>query len=191
MNLHAKQRSTSLKSTSVTHPCCGVGANQGFTLVELIIYIAIFAVILVLITGFFWSIIFGNIKESSLREVQQNGRFALTKITREIKKAAGINIALGSLLSLEMAEPTLNPTVFDVADGKLRITQGSSSSYELTTDQVIVSSLQFTDLSYPGTSGTIRIEVQLEYINPSSRPERQASINLESTVSLLPGGAAP
>jgi len=170
--------------------------NQGLTLIELLIYIAILSSVLVLITGFFWNIALGYIKETSYQEVQQNARFALTKITQETKKTTGINHpppgTTAAFLSLTMADISVNPTVFDAVDGKLKITQGSPPiSYYLTSDQVIVSSLQFTNLTATGTLGTIRIEMTIDYTNPSGRIEYQASINLKSTVSLIPGGAAP
>lgn len=168
--------------------------HGGFTLVEFIIYIAILATILILISGFLWTIVLGNIKETSYREVQQNGRFALTKISQGIKKATGIiSPTAGNSdisLYLQMADPSLNPTIFEVDNGKLITTQGTSGSYELTTDQVIVSSLQFTNLSYENTPGTIKIEMQIDHINPGNRMEYQASVNLKSSISLLPGGAA-
>ena len=168
--------------------------GQGFTLVELIIYIAILAGILVLVIGFLWNVIFGNVKETAYQEVQQNGRFAIAKITQEIKKATGINSPLpsdppSSSLSLSMAAFHLNPTVFDVGGGKLRITQGTRGPYELTSDQVIVSSLQFTNLSYLDTPGTIQIEMTIDHINPGARTEYEASISLRSSISLVPGGA--
>jgi Tfp pilus assembly protein PilW len=169
--------------------------KSAFTLIEFLIYIAIISSILVLISGFFWNIIFGSIKENAYQEVQQNGRFVLTKITQEIKKATGINSpsAGGSAnsLSLAMSSPSLNPTVFDLADGKLRITQGTNPPIELTTDEVIVSNLKFTNLSYEATPGTIRIEMTISYLNPANRTEYQASIDLKTTVSLVPGGASP
>jgi type II secretory pathway pseudopilin PulG len=167
---------------------------RGFTLVELIIYIAILVVILVLAVSFLWMIVSGNIKEGFFQEVQQNGRFALTKITQEIKKATGIispSLAgSANFLSLRMADPNLNPTIFDVDNGKLRIIQGSNPSYYLTTDQVIVSNLQFTNLSYENTPGAIQIDITIDHLNPGGRMEYQASVNLKSTVSLVPGGAA-
>lgn len=168
--------------------------NFGFTLIEFIIYIAIVAVILVLMIGFLWNIISGNIKETSYQEVQQNGRFVLTKINQEIKKATGIeNPGLGAsstVLSLSMADPFLNPTTFYLANGNLMIIQGLGQPYELTSDQVTVSSLRFTNLSYQDTPGTIRIEMTIGHINPGARIEYQASIDLKLTVSLVPGGAA-
>jgi len=170
---------------------------RGFTLIELLIYVAILAAILVLLTGFLWTVVFGNIKESSFQEVQQNGRFALTKISQEIKRATGINNPLAgdspsNLLSLSMAGSSLNPTVFDLDDGKLRITQGNPGvSYYLTADQAIINELQFTNLSYDNTPGIIRIEMEISHINPENRVEYQASAKLTSSISLLPGGAAP
>ncbi len=169
--------------------------KKGFTLVEFLLYLSIFATILSLAGGFLWNIIFGNIKSGSYQEVQQNGRFALLKISQEIKRATGINSpSIGSssnTLSLEMASPSLNPTTFDVADGKLRITQGISGPYELTSDSVTVTNLQFTNLSYQNTPGTIRIEINVEHKNPENRNEYEASIDLKTTVSLEKGGAQP
>jgi len=169
---------------------------KGFTLIEFLLYIAILAIVLVLTGGFLWNFIFGNIKETSYQEVQQNGRFALTKITQEIKKATEINSPLvgatSTTLFLAMANTSTNPTIFDLVNGKLRITKGSSGPYELTSDQVIVSNLQFTNLSYPDTPGTIRIEMKVLHINPpGGRIEYEASADFKLTVSLIPGGAAP
>jgi hypothetical protein len=169
---------------------------KGFTLIEFLLYLGIFVIILVLTSGFLWNIIFGNIKVSAYQEVQQNGSFALMKITQEVKRALTINNPLpgatSTSLSLVMASSTLDPTIFDTAGGKLRISSGSPVDYQyLTSHQVVVTDLQFTNLSYQDKPGTVRIEMTLEYLNPENRSEYQARVNLKSTVSLLPGGAAP
>jgi Tfp pilus assembly protein PilW len=165
--------------------------NQSFTLIELLLYIAIISLVLVSVTGFFWNIASGNIKEKSYQEVQQNGRFAIAKMTQEIKKAIGINSptpgSSANSLSLIMPDSNLNPTIFDVSGGKIRITQGASAPIELTTDQVLVSNLQFTNLSYLNTPGTLRVEMTLENLNPSGKSEYKASLDLKTTVSLLKG----
>lgn len=167
--------------------------TRSFTLIEFLLYIGILVIVLVFSGGFLWNFIFGNIKETSYQEIQQNGRFVLTKMSQEIKKATGINHpppgTTAAFLSLAMATTSANPTVFDLIDGKLRITKGSSVPLELTSDQVVVSNLQFTNLSYENTPGTVRIEMKIDHINPGNRIEYQASIELKSTVSLAPGGA--
>lgn len=171
---------------------------KSFTLIEFIIYTGIVGVMLVIMTGFLWNVILGNIKETSYQEVQQNARFALAKITQETKKATGIinpdipGETLSSL-TLEMADGT--STIFDIdaINEKLRITQGSPpTSYYLTSDQVIIkpSYLQFTNRSYTDTPGTIQVEITIEHINPGTRAEYQASVNLKSSITLVPGGAA-
>jgi len=169
--------------------------NRGFTLVEFLLYIGILVMILALASSFLWSFLFGNIKERNYQEVQQNGTFVLAKITQEIKKASQINSpspgAASDSLSLVMASSSLNPTIFDITNGKLRIAQGARGPFELTSNEVRVSRLQFTNLSYQNTPGAVRIELTLEYLNPEGRAEYEASINLQSTVSLVQGGAAP
>ena len=166
---------------------------RSFTLIEFLIYTAILAAVLVLATGFLWNIIFGSIKEASYQEVQANSRFALIKITQEIKRATAVNNpspgSSSNTLSLAMNNPAFNPTVFDIINGKLRIIMGGNGPYDLTSDQIVVNNLQFTNLSYPDTPGIIRIEMNVSYINPGNKLEYQASINLNSSVSLSPGGA--
>jgi len=169
---------------------------KGFTLIEFLLYLGIFVIVLVLTSGFLWNIIFGNIKASAYQEVQQSGSFALMKMTQEVKRALAINGPLpgatSTSLSLAMASSTLDPTIFDVAGGKLRISSGSPPDYQyLTSQQVVVTSLQFTNLSYENKPGTVRIEMTLEYLNPNNRSEYQVHLDLKSTASLLPGGAAP
>lgn len=167
--------------------------KKGFTLIELIIYIGILVSILLVAFSFGWEIIYSNVKSQAIREVQQNARFCMEKITRIIKEAKAIKHPRrgnsSSRLSLEMTDPDLDPTTFDLFDNKLRITQGKNGSYELTNNRVAVSNLSFTNLSYSDTPGTIQIEIDLEHINPINRSEYQATFELKSTASLVPGGA--
>ncbi|KPJ55096.1 hypothetical protein AMJ47_01050 [Parcubacteria bacterium DG_72] len=127
--------------------------TRAFTLIELIVYIAIVSVVLVLVTGFSFNILYGNIKAQAVRETQQNARFALEKITRSIRSGQ-------------------DPSIFSVSDGIL-YQQGVA----LTTDQVRVTVLDFTSLN-----NSYRINIGVEYYNPDNRPEYRAFVNMESTV---------
>jgi len=167
----------------------------GFTFIEFLIYIAIVSLVLVLTVGFGIDIFQGSIKNACWREVEQNTRFAMEKIERTVRLASGINSpSLGNSadsLSLAMQDAALNPTLFDVFNGKIKITQGSGSSYYLTSDQVEVSNLLCRNLSYQDTPGTLKIEMTINYKNPSGRSEYSASITESVTVSLVPGGGVP
>lgn len=134
-----------------------VNNMKGFTLIEILIYVSIVAIVLVLATGFAWNIIHGNAKASAHREVQQNGRFSMERIIRAIRKGEAI-------------------TIFTVSDFVLY-----ENGVALTTDQVRVNSLQFTSIA-----NTYNINLDIEYNNSGLRPEYNASINLESAVCLRP-----
>jgi len=168
-------------------------SNKGVSLIEFLIYISLIGFTLTLMIGFLWETIRTNIKGRALQEVQENIRFAVIKIGQEVKKATGINSPLpgesGEVLSLSMSSPEADPTVIELVDGKLRIRKGTSSPQELTSETVKVKSIQFSNFSYPDTPGTIRLEMVVEYYNPSRRVEYQTSLRAKSTFSLVPGGA--
>jgi len=126
---------------------------KGFTLIELIVYIAIVSIVLTLVTSFGLDVVYGNIKAQTVRETQQNARFAMEKITRSIRSGS---------------DPAV---VFNVLDGVLY--QGGVA---LTTNQVRVTNLNFTS-----DNNSYKINLSLEFYNPNNRPEYSASVDLEST----------
>lgn len=165
---------------------------RGFTLVELLIYIAIFAFLAVGFVSF--SIALSNVKAKALvsSEVQSNGRVALGLITQRIKSANGVNLGTSAfgvdpgVLSLSMASSTLNPTIIDLDqnDGRVRIKEGLQPSVFVTSDSVKVTNFMFTNLSSLSSRENIRVEMNIEYDNPSGDVEYQFSQNLRSAASL-------
>lgn len=126
---------------------------KSFTLIELIVYIAIVAVILILASGFAWNIIHGDIKAMVYREVQQNARFAMEKMTRAIRDGQ-------------------DPLVIFTNIGGILYQNGIA----LTTDQIRVTNLSFTLID-----NTYKINLSIAYYNPDNRPEYEASVDMEST----------
>ena len=167
--------------------------NKGFTLIELILYSAILIVVLSVFLNFIWEIVYGNVKTQAIREVQQNGRLAMEKIMRTVQESTLINSPApgesADFLSLEIEDKKLNPTIFDVVDKILRITQEKEDLYSLTNNRVRIDSLQFTNLSYAQTPGTIRIEMTISHRNEGNRREYDVSQDFVSTISLFKGGA--
>jgi len=126
---------------------------KAFTLIELIIYMAIVAVILTFAFGYAWNIIYGGVKTASYREVQQNGRLAMEKITKAIRDGQDPN------------------SVFTVTSNVLY-----ESGTALTSDQVEITNLVFTVFG-----GGYKTEMTVEYNNLGNRPEYEASVDLETT----------
>lgn len=128
--------------------------NKGFTLIELIIYIGIVAAILLVAVNFGWEIVYGNVKSQAIREVQQNARFSMEKITR-------------ALLSGEL------PITFSLSGGILY-----QDGLTLTNTRVKVTNFQITSIA-----NTYKVNLTIEHVNPNNRSEYESSINLETTVS--------
>ncbi|MDO8265302.1 MAG: hypothetical protein Q7T34_02950 [Candidatus Parcubacteria bacterium] len=163
--------------------------KNAFTLIELTIYLAITGTILFLMTGFLWNIIFGSTKETSYQEVRYSSRFAMDKMVGEIRKAQAVNFPLpgASLnsISLSMPDSGLNPTIFEITDGYLTITQGAGAPVKLTADAVFVNNLLFTNLSYPLSPEIVRIEMSVSHLNPENLNEYNAELDLKSSAVLL------
>ena len=70
-----------------------------------------------------------------------------------------------------MADAAKNPTVFDLSGGVLRVTEGAGAAIALTAADVTVTSLQFSNVSYAATPGSVRIRMAVKRTNPENRQE--------------------
>lgn len=157
-------------------PLSDAAANQGFTLVELIVYVGLLTLVMSGMMVFMQNIMYVRVKNQTYQAVIQNLRWGSERIGFEIRNAASINSVTATTLSLQMADSTRDPTVFDVSDGRLRMGYGSSglcpvsSPCFLTDNQVVVTNLGFTNLS---SGGSTNIQTSLSIKSNTSRPEWQ------------------
>jgi Tfp pilus assembly protein PilW len=150
--------------------------QKGFTLVEVIMYIGILALIITALASFGFSVMSSNSKTMTVTEVQGNARMALDVIAQKIRASNGINIGnsvFGSdpgTLELSMSDVSKNPTLFnlDANDGRLQIKEGVSSPVFLTSDKVRVTNLVFTNYSQVGEREHVRVTMTVEYKNAGS-----------------------
>ena len=148
--------------------------KRGFTLIETLIYVAILALVSTGLMKFSISITNTRNKVYVVQEVHANMRDALTLITKKIQQANGINIGASTLdadpgvLSLAMSSVDINPTIISLNqdDGRLQITEGSSDPIYITTDEVKVTDLQFSNLSLGSTPKTIQFSLTIDYNSP-------------------------
>lgn len=171
------------KSKNKTH-------QGGFTLVEMILYIAIVSIFMTGLVYFTWDVIYGRVKSFVHQEVNQNIRFASKRIAYEIKNAKSVTTpSSGStnILELVMADGTRNPTIINVADGRIQIGYGSSGNCPtvnpcfLTSNKVKVTGLTFTSLS-SGNSTNIKFSFTVS--SSGDRQEFNKSETYETAVEL-------
>jgi len=160
--------------------------KKGFTLLELIIYVFIVAIILTAITMYAIDVIGAQTKAKSYQEVQYNARFAIRRIVNEIRRADDLNDGSSTfdthpgVLSIGNNNPTKDPTVFDIASNRLRMTQGGTP-YFLTSDKVEITNMVFKDLSVANRTNNIKISMTVAHRNPENREEFDAEFTISST----------
>ncbi len=149
--------------------------EKGITLVELLISLGIIATLLTLMVTFFFTLSLSRIKNQTMTEVEQQGAQVMQLIVHTIRNAEAIIIPAqgitSSSLSLDVINATDDPTVFDLGNDMIRITESTDSPIPLTNTRVAASGLSFYNLSRNTTAGTIHIQFTLTHVNPSGRNE--------------------
>ena len=159
--------------------------RKGFTLIEMLLYLAILAVVVLALSSFIFLTYSSSIKASTISEVEQQGSQTMSIITQNIRNAASMTSpATGGLpASSFVGTSYTGALLFAQSGNKLQITDGAVTT-DITSNRVVVSGLSFQNLSRPSTPGVVRISFTLTHINPSNRGEYIYSKTFTSTASL-------
>lgn len=145
--------------------------KKGFSLLETIIYIAIFSMIITTIVSFGTNMTTSRLNNQNILEVNDQGRNVMKTITQTLRNGSQINSPTtsntSSSLSLVTSLPATSPTVFSESGGVLYVTEGTGSQIALTNNKVIVSNLLFSNFSRPNTPNIIKISFTITNANPS------------------------
>lgn len=162
--------------------------TKGFTLLELVLSIALISLLVGVVSIFFVTMTRAQTKNQTILEVEEQGIAAMQMITQTIRNAASINTPASGLsaasLSLAVSDTAKNPTIFDISETTLRIKEGSTSPIPLINSRIVISELTFQNLSAPGTSGTVRATFTLSYVNPNNTSEYDYSKTFIGSASL-------
>lgn len=159
--------------------------EHGFTLIELILYMAIITIVMGALIPFAWSVIGGSVKSSVEQEVSSQARFVSERIKYEIRNANAINSI--STLSIDLNTDTNATTVIDLSGGKVRIKYGAGGTpVNLNSNDTKVTSLAFTDYSSTdGKTKHIQFNFTIDDNYASARQEYDApAITVESGAEL-------
>lgn len=146
--------------------------QKGFTLIEFLIYFAILGIVLTAITSFMFDIIQTRSRVALSAEVQQNMRFSMQRILRSVRTSESLNVGASSfgdsdgILSLKMSDPLLDPTVYDISGGVLRITEGANPTTRLTTGDVFVEKMWIERDDLPRGTKAVTIQLKVKSASP-------------------------
>ncbi len=145
--------------------------NRAFTIVELLLYAAIFAAVMVVAVGTFVTITRVQTSQTAAAEVQAQSQFLLQQIQFQVQQSSLIQMSpdtSSTTLELRMAASSSDPTYFTVsASGTVYLQQGSGALQALTSPKVAVTNLSFTKRSNPPAHDTVSVAFTMTY-NPSN-----------------------
>ncbi len=168
----------------------GMGCNmkKGFTLIEMLLYMAILSIVILAFSSFLFLSYSSRIKATVIADVEQQGNQTMSIVTQNIRNAQSVTSPISgasanSLTVTEYSAP-LSPTIFAQTGNKLQITEGSNSAVDISSNRVIVSGLSFQNLARPSTPGIVRIQFTLNHLNPDNLGEYTYSKTFTATASL-------
>ncbi len=168
--------------------------SHGFSLIELLIAVALTATVGFVISTSFFNIMRGATKAEIIKEVKQNGEYALAIIERSVRGSQAIvsacdGLQRDSLTVQQFGGATMTfSCIFD--SGAARIaTQSAGVTNYLTSDTVSLGqscpgSLQFTCTGSTDGSTTVAISYTLQQKNVDATVRDRASASFQTAITL-------
>ncbi len=145
--------------------------NNGFTLIEIIIYVAIIGIVMTSFIAFGMSISSARSKTYVVQEVQGNARMLIDIISQKIKRAQAITSPTAGqsngAMTLDMPYSESDLT-FSMTDGIVYLTEGSGDPQAIVSNEVEVENFQFSNIGLNGSVDSILVEFDMEFRNAAS-----------------------
>lgn len=120
--------------------------KRGFTLIEFLFYIGLFAVFFVALFAVLDISYKNKLRNINMLEVEQQGLFISQVISQEIRNAQSI-VDASSSLSLQAFDISRDPVVFYLSDDAIYFSEGLDSPENLSSSRVNISDLSFVNIS--------------------------------------------
>lgn len=163
-------------------------SQKGFSAIEMVIYVAIFAMFVGALVTFLLNIGYTRQHAQIMLEVNDQGASIMRTLTLAIKSATAINTpgtgVSSGVLSINTTSPGTTPTVFSVSGEALFITEGTNPAVALTNNKVKITNLTFYNVSQASTPGTIQIRFTISTTASKVSQYEQYSANFYGTASL-------
>jgi hypothetical protein len=131
--------------------------KKSFTLIELLIYIALISVFVTGMVQYALNTAYTREKSSNIQTVEQNLKNATLRISYEIRRATNITSLSANQIVLD---DNGSSTTIALSGQKLVITTNGVGPDDLTSNQILVTALNFTNLSDP-TNNTKNVKIQI------------------------------
>ena len=161
--------------------------KNGFTLIELLLYTGLLALILLVISAFLAMSLESKVKNRTISEVEQQGEEVMQIMTQTVRNSTILNSptigASGASLSVNVTDGAKSPTIFTLFSGKIQVQEGLNAPIDISSNKVVITNLNFQNVSRPSTPGIITINFTVSYNDPNGRNEYQFTKNFYDSAS--------
>lgn len=147
-------------------------SRSGYTLIELLIFVAISAVAVVAFVSILVVAVRLQASQSASAEVQTESTALLQNIQYYVQNAALVDIPMDTptgTLSLRMGTGAIDPTTITLASGTVYIAQGGGAPQPLTSNRIAVSNLAFTRHANPPAHDSVSVTFTATANGPSAQ----------------------
>lgn len=149
--------------------------TQGFTLLELLLYMAVLAALMLTISVLFSTLLQAKMKMRVMREVDEQGELVLLALTDWVRNADSILLPATGQQSSELSVASVVPTVsgrdVTLVNGQLGVSTDGGDWIALTNTQVVVDQFIVTEVSSGSAIPAIRVDMVLRGAASNSRNE--------------------
>jgi len=146
--------------------------KRGFTLVELVLGIAITSVILGLLVMFLRDTISVQQKQKTIRELDEQGSMIMETIISAVQSADSVTTpttgSSGNELELAYTASSDDPTVFSLDTGVLSVERGGGGEVDLHNTHITVTDFTVDNRTQTDAWDTVSIILELSYNSPSN-----------------------
>lgn len=150
--------------------------RRGFTIVELLVYVAITTVAITVFAAFMADITKSASRSRVVKEVEQNAQFVMNKMAQDIRHAQAVASVSPNSLTLTLS-PTLNVTyAYDATNYAVTYQENAGTAMAISNTQVRVTSLTFSNIG-----GAVTVSLSAAQGNPAAPAAGQYNTTLSST----------
>ncbi len=146
-------------------------SGGGFTLLELLLFTSLAAILISALAAFVSLVLQSRVKQQTIVEVEEQALQVMEQITHDIRSATSITSPSVGTTATSLSLSGTSPTLWEGAQAQFWRTSGSSAPLPLTSSGLVISNVQFSNVSRAQTKGIVRVQFTLARLNPPGRNE--------------------
>lgn len=157
--------------------------KNAFTLVELLIAVTVFVVVVSVVLSLFITGLKGHRKVIAIQDIQDNARFLLGFIAKEIRMSEINGNPTSSTLEITRSDGEQITYIFDGQNIQRTITDNPDDSGPINSEEVLITGSFYTMGIGKNDDQQPRVTIIIKAEKVNVKPEEEAEINIQTTLS--------